>query len=120
MKILVVDDSILIRRSLIKLLDQLDDSLQIAEAVNVPEGIRMAKDFKPEIVIIDIRMPGGSGLDILKELKGMKEKPVTIVLTKYCSEKFQEEAAKSGADYFFDKSTEFEKVIEVVESHKKK
>lgn len=119
MKVAIVDDSILFRRSLVKLLHQLDDTMRIAEAVNVPEGIRMAKEFGPDIIIIDIRMPGGSGFDVLKAVKKLKQPPVTIVMSKYSTKKFREEAVESGADHFFDKSMEFEKVIEIIETQKR-
>ena len=117
MKILIVEDSILVRRSLIELIDPLDNVSGITEAVNVPEGIRMAREIKPDIIILDIRMPGGSGFDVLKEVKKMNEQTVVIVLTKYTTDKFREEATKYGADYFFDKSNEFEKAIDVIRDY---
>jgi len=116
-KILIVDDSILIRRSLIKLLDRIGSNLEIEEAVNVPEGIRMAKTFVPDIIIIDIMMPGGSGFNVLTAVTECDVPPVTIVLSKYSTVKFREEAVKAGADHFFDKSTEFEKVVKVIEEY---
>ena len=116
MKILIVDDSILIRRSLVRLLDQLDCSLQIVEAVNAPEGIRIAMELLPDVVILDIRMPGGSGFDVLREVKRAANPPIAIILSKYSTEKFREEAASAGADHFLDKSTEFEKVIEIIQA----
>lgn len=118
MKILIVDDSILIRRSLIKLIDGIDGNLEVAEAVNVPEGIRMAKEMQPDVIILDIMMPGGTGFNVLKIVTEFEAPPVTIVLSKYSTEKFKKEAAKGGADHFFDKSTEFEKVLKVIEEYK--
>ncbi len=115
MKILIVDDSILVRRSLIKLLDRIRGDLQISEAVNVPESIRMAKEILPDVIIIDIMMPGGSGFDVLQVVKKFEVPPITIMLSKYSADKFRKEAAKDGADHFFDKSTEFEKVVEIIE-----
>lgn len=117
-KILIVDDSILIRRSLIKLIDQIDGNLEIAEAVNVPEGIRMAKEILPDIIILDIMMPGGTGFNVLKIVTEFDVPPVTIVLSKYSTNKFRKEAVEGGADHFFDKSTEFEKVIKVIKEYK--
>lgn len=116
MKVLIVDDSMLIRRSLIKLLDQLDCSLQFAEAVNVSEGIRMMNEFKPDIAIIDIRVPGGSGYDVLEQAEKLEKPPVTMILTKYSSENFRARAMQLGANYFFDKSTEFQMVAKIIES----
>ena len=118
MKILIVDDSILIRRSLIKLIDRIDGNLEIAEAVNVPEGIRMAKEILPDVIILDIMMPGGTGFNVLKIVTEFVAPPVIIVLSKYSTDKFRKEAVKGGADHFFDKSTEFEKVLKVIEEYK--
>ncbi len=115
MKILIVDDSILVRRSLIKLLDRIRGDLEVSEAVNAAEGTRLAKKILPDLIIIDIMMPGGSGFDILQVVTKFDVPPITIVLSKFSTDKFKEEAVKQGADHFFDKSTEFEKVVEIVE-----
>ena len=120
MKVLIVDDAILIRRNLVRLVDQLDNVTSIAEATNVPEGIRMVKEYKPDVIILDIRMPGGSGFDVLKYVRKQPEHILVIILTKYSTDAFREEASIDGADYFLDKSTEFEKVIEIIGTLKNK
>jgi DNA-binding NarL/FixJ family response regulator len=112
--VLVVDDSILIRRSLIKLLDTLPNVGSIVEATNAPEAIRLLRESPPDIAIVDIRMPGGCGLDILKKAEEMSKPPMVIILTKYTTQQYRDEAAQAGAKYFFDKSTEFEKVVNVI------
>jgi DNA-binding NarL/FixJ family response regulator len=116
-KVLMADDSILIRRSLVKLVDRLDNVTHVAEATNVPEAIRMAKEFKPDIIILDIRMPGGTGFDVLKYIRKQSARIMVIILTKYSTDAFREEAMINGADYFFDKSTEFENVIDVIKGY---
>ena len=118
MKILIVDDSILIRRSLVKLIDQTGSDIEIAEAVNVPEGIRLLKEFKPDVIIVDIRMPGGSGFDVMKAAKQLKDPPSIIVLSKYSTDAFRQEAKSCGADHFIDKSSEFKKIVEIIELQK--
>ena len=65
---------------------------------------------KLDVVILDIRMPGGNGLDVLRRVKLEHNAPNVIVLTNYSLQEYKEAAMKLGADYFFDKSTEFEKV----------
>jgi DNA-binding NarL/FixJ family response regulator len=114
MNVLIVDDAILVRRSLVKLLDPLKNITSIIEAVSVPEGIRLANENNPEVVILDIRLPGGSGFDVLKHLKALSKSPIVIMLSKYSTRKFRKEALDAGADHFFDKSAEFEKVIDVI------
>jgi len=117
-RVAIVDDSILIRRSLVKLLDGLANVTEIAEAINVPEANRIVTEFKPDIVILDIRMPGGSGFDVLREIRKGPEHVLVIILSKYSSAAFREEAEREGADYFFDKSDEFENVVDTIRNYK--
>jgi DNA-binding response OmpR family regulator len=117
MKILIVDDSILIRRSLVKLLGQIKCQIQIVEAVNVPEGVRLMNECRPDMAIIDIEMPGGSGFDVLKEAGKLERKPVTIMLSRYATEEFRTQATEGGADHFLDKATDIEKITEIVEAY---
>jgi CheY-like chemotaxis protein len=120
LKVAIVDDSILIRRSLIKLVDQLDNVTEVAEATNVPEAIRLCGEFKPDVVVLDIRMPGGTGIDVLKEIKKQRPDTLVIMLTRYSTDVFRKEAEKGGAEHFFDKADEFEKVIDVIRDYKPK
>jgi two-component system response regulator YesN len=113
----MADDSILIRRSLVKLVDQLKNVTHVAEATNVPEAIRITQEFRPDVIILDIRMPGGSGFDVLKFVREHHDNILVIILTKYSTDVFREEAMMKGADHFFDKSTEFEKVITIIEQY---
>jgi DNA-binding NarL/FixJ family response regulator len=61
-------------------------------------------------------MPGGSGIDVLSKIKKDRSAPMVIVLTNYPYPQYRKKCMDCGADFFFDKSTEFGKVIEVIES----
>ncbi len=112
MKIFIVDNFPQIRDSLRNLLSTLKEVEIIGEAQDVPGAINLAQKLQPDIAILDINIPGGSGFDVLKELK--KKNVLVIILTSYSSPPFRQKAQKEGADFFFDKSTEFEKVVEVI------
>ncbi len=114
MKILIVDDSDIFRQSMMSLLGTLGEVESINEARNVKEGIDLAKAAKPDAVFLDIRLPDGTGFEVLQEIKKEPQPPMVIMLTNYSSEQFREKAFREGADYFFDKSTEFEKALEVL------
>jgi DNA-binding NarL/FixJ family response regulator len=118
MKILIVDNFPQIRGSLRNLLSTLNNVEIIGEAQDVPGAINLVKKLQPDIVILDINIPGGSGFDVLKELK--KKAALAIVLTSYSSPPFRQKAQKEGAEFFFDKSTEFEKVVEVIKHEQAK
>ena len=58
-------------------------------------------------------MPGGSGIDVLQEMKKNNQTPLVIVLTNYPYPQYRRKYIEAGADFFFDKSTEFDRVGEV-------
>jgi len=72
-------------------------------------------ELKPDVLTLDIRMPLRSGIDVLRDIK--KSAPTTkiIILTNYPYPQYRKKCMEEGADFFFDKSTEFEKVTEVIE-----
>ncbi len=75
------------------------------------EGIDSSK---PDVVILDIRMAGGNGIDVLKRVKNNTPAPVVIMFTNYPYPQYRKNCMGAGADYFFDKSTEFHKVAGIL------
>ncbi len=116
LKILIADDSEQVRKSLSRLLSILTGVEIIGEAVDGRQAIDKTRKLKPDILILDMKMPNGSGLDVLHEIAPDKENLKVIMLTNYANEQFRNESLKAGADYFFDKSTEFEKVFDVIKN----
>jgi len=79
--------------------------------------IAVIEEIKPDAVVLDIRMPKGSGIDVLKYIQnGVQPKPLVIVLTNYPYPHYRKKCLALGADYFIDKSVDFEKVIDVLEA----
>lgn len=114
MKVLIVDDSILMRERLTAMISELPEIEVIGQAENAENAINSIRILKPDVTILDIRMPGGSGFEVLENIKKDKWHPLMIVLTNYPYPQYKKKCLDSGADYFFDKSTEFQKVIEVL------
>lgn len=112
-KTFIADDSLNVRKGLIAMLSQVDGIELIGEAENVDEAIGSVQMLKPDVVILDIKMPGGSGVDVLKYVKKEQPSTIVIILTNYPYPQYRQECMDEGADFFFDKSIEFEKVIEV-------
>jgi DNA-binding NarL/FixJ family response regulator len=113
MKVFIADDSQILRERLIELLSELPGIEIMGFAHDVPEALTAIKTLKPDVVILDIRMPGGSGIDVLQDIKNKEKTPITIVLTNYPYPQYRKKCMDLGADYFFDKSAEFEKVTKV-------
>lgn len=115
MNILIVDDSQLVAERLEEMLTQVSDDLRVIwHAKSAAEGRQAFRCGKPEVIILDVQMPGGSGIDLLPELKCETPAPVVIVLTNYPFPQYRDRCLKAGADYFFDKSVQFGDVSAVL------
>jgi DNA-binding NarL/FixJ family response regulator len=114
MKILLVDDSAPVRDSMKKLLSAIPHVEIIGEAENSCAALKLIKDLQPEVVILDIFLKEGSGFDVLQKIKNRENSPIVIVLTNYAASPFRKKARQEGADFFFDKSTEFEKLVDLL------
>ena len=116
MKLFIADDSEMMRERIREMVLAVEGVELVGEAGDVKASIKGILDLKPDVVILDIRMPGGSGLDVLRKVKGhLKKTPLIIVLTNYPFPEYKEVMIKLGADCFFDKSVEFGEVQKVLE-----
>jgi DNA-binding NarL/FixJ family response regulator len=113
LKIFIVDDSMPIVVRLTNILSGEENLKIVGIANNATKAIEYIAKSNPDVVILNIHMPDGNGIDILKQIK--KEKPSTIVLmlTNYTESDYRKICMKEGADFFLDKSIEFEKIIDI-------
>ena len=115
MKLFVADDSSLVRERIVRLISGVQNTEVVGEAADGVETLRLIKDSKPDLVILDLKMPKASGLEILPLIKSLSSRPLVMILTNYATSSHRAACAKLGADYFFDKSKDIEKAIEVIE-----
>lgn len=116
MKVLLADDSQLILDRLQGMLSDFKGAQVVAALKNGKDSLDFIKSLNPDLVIIDINMPLLTGLQVLEAIKKENHKAVFIILTFYASTYFREKAMILGADYFFSKVDDFEKVSTVVSS----
>lgn len=115
--ILIMDDTGVIRQLVVELLAGLIAVGRILQAADVRAAMPLFVDYHPQIAILAIRVPGDkNGMDGLKYFKTGVPVPVVIMLTNHATARYRHACQQTGADYFFDKSTEFEQVIAVVEA----
>jgi len=112
--LLIVDDSDLIRTGLRRLLSAVRQVTIAGEAANVPEAIRRFEELKPDVVILDIQMPGGSGLDVLKWIKSRVPSCLVMMVSSCPREVYGPLCREHGADHYFDKTSEIEKLVEAL------
>ncbi|HKA39839.1 MAG TPA: response regulator transcription factor [Burkholderiales bacterium] len=114
MRVLIADDSVVVRERLISLLSDLHGIEVIGQAEDASEARSLAVKLKPDVAILDLRMPKGSGADVLFYLKKLKPAPKVIMLTNYPNVENKRKCIDGGADYFLDKSNEFHVVVSVL------
>ncbi|MBL7073884.1 response regulator transcription factor [candidate division KSB1 bacterium] len=110
MKVLIADDSAIVRKSLTKLISSIEGISGIYEAQDAAQTIELVKGLKPDALILDIRMPQGNGIEVLQEVKKNNPALVVIMLTNYPYPHYRKKCKDLGADFFLDKSNEFEKI----------
>jgi len=114
MKILIVDDSESLRHAMSEFILSVCKAPLLLEATSVAEGIRLSKTCPVDAVILDIRFPDGLGFEVLRAIRQTRNETAVIVLTNFTSDQFREKALAEGADYFLDKSKDFEKAVEIL------
>ncbi len=111
---LIVEDSELVVQKLKKLLEPLENISIDATASDGYTAVKLIKELNPDYVILDISLKYGHGIKVLEEIYGLKQKPYVIVLSNLNYQYYKDKCLKLGADHFFDKAMEFEKVYEVL------
>lgn len=113
MQILIADDSELVRHKLAMLIAKIPGIELVAEASNVDQALESIDRLQPDLVIVDLHMPG-SGLRLIDTLGARTPHPAMLVLTNYPYPQYRARCLKAGAEYFFDKATEFDAVVRVL------
>ncbi len=117
-KVVIVDDFATVRKRLIAMLSKIIGVENIGQAEDAPGTINSIHKLDTGAVIPDTRMPGGSQMDMLPEIKKNNQTPLVIVLTNYPYPQYRRKYVDAGVDFFFDKSTEFDSVTEVLKQLK--
>ena len=112
MKVFLVDDSIIVLKKLAEMISSIDDSIEIVgQAMNAADAVKSIVKIKPDVVILDIRLNGGhNGIDVLEQIRAEIPSSIIIMLTNYSYPEYRERCQALGADYFFDKVIEIQKV----------
>lgn len=114
--VLLVDDQTLVRQGIRSLLALSESIRVVAEAVDGEQAITMIPEVKPDVVLLDMRMPGKSGLDVLRALSASGELPPTIILTTFDDDELVLAGLKAGAKGYLLKDVTLEQLVEAVET----
>jgi CheY-like chemotaxis protein len=114
MKIVIADDSPLLRERIKSLVLTVREVEIVGEAADGMEALKLIEDTDPDLAILDIRMPELSGIDVLKKIKESGRRTKVCILTNYPYPQYKERCMAEGADYFFDKNKDFQKITTMI------
>ena len=109
-RVVLIDDQTLVRRGVRALLELAGDIAVVAEAEDGIEGAAVIRRERPDVVLLDIRMPKASGLDLLRDLRDAGELPPTILLTTFDDDEALLKGVKAGARGYLLKDVSLEQL----------
>jgi two-component system invasion response regulator UvrY len=114
MKILITDDHAVLRRGLKQILEDGFGKIQFGEAANASEAIAAVARENWDLVVLDITMPGRTGLEALKEIRTLKPAQRVLVLSVHSEDQFAVRVLKAGASGFLNKDSAPEELVKAV------
>lgn len=112
----LVDDQTLVRKGIRSLLELCDDISVVAEAADGAQAVEIIPRAKPDVVLLDMRMPGMSGLDVLNALAAAGTQPPTIILTTFDDDQLVLAGLKAGARGYLLKDVSLEQLVDAVKT----
>jgi len=113
-KVFVVEDAPAIRARLIELIDEIDDVCVVGEAESPAQAVAGIFETRPHCVVLDFRLTGGTGVDVLRAVHPASPEVGFIVLTNHPTAQYRRACMEAGAFAFLDKSTELARLKDVV------
>ena len=115
-KVMLVDDQNLVRKGVRSLVELSEEIEVVAEAADGAEAIRMAPEVEPDVMLLDMRMPGQSGLDVLRELAGQNRLPPTIILTTFDDDELVLAGIQAGARGYLLKDVALAELVNAIKT----
>ena len=114
MMVYLVEDSPVIRERLRDMVMEVELGAKVFEASSASEAIAGIVEKQPDLVVLDLKLAGGSGLEVLREIDGKLPANRAIVFTSHASQPYRKKCMAMGAAGFFDKAQDFERVRNMV------
>lgn len=110
MRVFITDDSKIVVERLADLLKDVSGVKVVGQAGNALEAVLSIQETNPDAVILDLQMPGGSGLDLLRAIRRGHPRLQVLICTNFAYPQYRDKCMAAGANYFLDKSADFDKI----------
>ncbi len=117
LKVLIVDDSELVVQRLFEILSEAECIDHLYKANSYEQTVELIAIHKPDIVLLDIQIPGKNGIELLSFIKHQYPAIITVMLTNMVSDYYKDLCVSIGCNHFIDKSRDFEKIISIIKSY---
>lgn len=116
LRILVVDDHEVVREGLVAALDRREGFQVVAQAGSVAEAVAAAARFEPELIVMDVRLPDGSGIEACRDIRSEHPDTHVVMLTSYPDEEAVLSAIVAGASGYLLKETRMRDLVRALET----
>jgi DNA-binding NarL/FixJ family response regulator len=114
LKILIVDDHDIVRRGLAMLISRQEDLSVVAEAGTVAEAVEKARESVPDVVVMDIRLPDGTGIEACREIRDENNDIKVLMLTSYSDEEAVMGSIMAGASGYLLKEIRSQEIVDAI------
>jgi DNA-binding NarL/FixJ family response regulator len=112
--VFIVEDSASIRSRLVEMLEEVEGIRVVGEAESPAQATAAILETLPDLVILDFQLIGGTGVDVMRAVRPLLPETAFLVLTNHPNPQYRRICMEAGARWFFDKSTEFGKIKDVI------
>jgi DNA-binding NarL/FixJ family response regulator len=112
--ILIVDDNVSYVERMISILSEDFHEARFHTASNYEDATSLIHELNPQVAMLDINLPGKSGIDILNYIKKENKECRVIMITNHAFESYRKKCIDLGAEHFLDKSSDFEKIPSIL------
>ena len=113
-QVYIVEDSPSIRARLHEMLERIEDVRIVGEADAAPQAVVDILALRPDSVLLDLKLKGSTGMQVLQAIHRQMPEVAFVVLTNQSEPQYRSACQRAGASYFLDKSTEFDRVPQVI------
>ena len=113
-KVLIVDDHEIVRKGLVMLISRQEDLVVAGEAGAAAEAVQKARELSPDVVVLDIRMPDGSGVEACRDIRAENPDVKVLMLTSYSDEEAVMGSIMAGASGYLLKEIRSEEIVDAI------
>jgi two-component system response regulator DevR len=114
LKVFIVEDSPLIRRRLVQLVETIHGVRIVGEAEDAPAAISGILANQPDLVLLDLHLAQGTGMDVVNGLSPYQRPAIIVVLSNHATPTIRQACLRAGVQYVFDKTREFTLALDII------